>query len=131
MATQYIELGDKGWHIIIYYDVSIYNFPEIADTLYEYGCPEECVTDTFTVLKRRNTGFTYTNFDYKVSVVCIGKATEASQFLNTLIHEAKHVQSHICYYYGVDEDSEEAAYLIGYIASRMYKTLAKILRLHV
>jgi len=35
--------------------------------------------------------------------------------MNTIVHEAKHVQSHICEYYNVPEDSEEAAYLIGYI----------------
>lgn len=131
MFTQHIELGNKGWHVIIYYNVSIYDFPEIAETLYEYGCPERTITETHNVLKRRNTGFTYTNFEYKVSIVCISQATKASQFLNTVIHEAKHVQSHICLYYDVEEDSEEAAYLIGYMVSRMYKTLAKILKLHV
>lgn len=131
MFTQHIELGNKGWHVIIYYNVSIYSFPKVADTLQEYDCPEETIIDTLNVLKRENTGFTYTNLDYKVSIVGIGTATESSQFLNTVVHEAKHVQSHICYYYGIDEDSEEAAYLIGYMVSRMYKALAKILKLHV
>lgn len=131
MYTQYIELGNRGWHVIIYYNVSIYDYPEIAEVLRGYGCPKQDIINTGKILKRRNTGFTYTNFDSKTSIVCIGRATESSQFLNTLIHEAKHVQSHICYYYDVDEDSEEAAYLIGYMVSRMYKTLAKILKLHV
>lgn len=131
MATQYIELGNQGWHVIIYYNVSIQDFSEIVDVLRAEGCPEETIVNTASVLRRRNTGFTFTNFEDKVSIVCISKATNASQFLNTVIHEAKHVQSHICYYYGIDEDSEEAAYLIGYMVSRMYKTLAKILKLHV
>ena len=48
--------------------------------------------------------------------------------MNTAIHEAKHVQSHICEYYGIDEDTETAAYLIGHLVQRMYKMLAKILR---
>lgn len=63
-----------------------------------------------------------------MSIVCIGKATDIGQFVNTAIHEAKHVQSHICSYYGIDEDTETAAYLIGHLVHRMYKMLEKILR---
>lgn len=131
MSTQYIELGAEGWHVVIYYNVSTEDFYEIAEVLSIYGCSEKMVNDTYRVLKRRNTGFTFTNFEERTSIVCIGQATQASQFLNTTIHEAKHVQSHICQYYDIEEDSEEAAYLIGYMVSRMYKILVKILKLHV
>ena len=37
------------------------------------------------------------------------------------MHEAKHVQSHICKYYGVEEDTEKASYLIGYIIQKMHR----------
>lgn len=51
------------------------------------------------------------------------QTTSEEQFLNTVVHEIKHLQSHICRYYNVDEDSEEAAYLTGYIAQKMHKYL--------
>jgi hypothetical protein len=66
-----------------------------------------------------------------MSIICIGSTTDASQFVNTAIHEAKHVQSHICSYYQIEEDSEDAAYLIGYLVQRMYKMFAKIVRRYV
>jgi len=66
-------------------------------------------------LTRENTGFTFSNSDYKMSIVCIGPSKDVSEFVNTAIHEAKHVQSHICSYYGIKEDGEKAAYLIGYL----------------
>lgn len=66
-----------------------------------------------------NSGFTQTDFRKRKSVVVIGKSTSRGQFLNTIVHEAKHVQSHICRYYGVPENGEDAAYLIGYIVQRM------------
>lgn len=72
-------------------------------------------------LGEKNSGFTHTNFSEKLSIVAIGKATSKKQFLNTIVHEAKHVQSHICRYYEVPEDGEDAAYLIGYIVMKMYK----------
>ena len=48
--------------------------------------------------------------------------------MNTAIHEAKHVQSHICEYYNIEEDTETAAYLIGHLVHRMYKMLENVLR---
>ena len=71
-------------------------------------------------LGKRDTGFTHTDFDKKRSIVGISLTTSKEQFFNTLVHEIKHVQSHICMYYNVEEDSEAAAYLIGYIVQKMY-----------
>ena len=72
-------------------------------------------------LGERDTGFTYTNFDKQKSIVGISLTTSKEQFFNTLSHEIKHVQSHICMYYNVEENSESAAYLTGYIVQKMYK----------
>ena len=74
-----------------------------------------------------NSGFTYTDFNKKLSIVVIGKADSKKQFLNTIVHEAKHVQSHICRYYDIQEDSEDAAYLIGYLVMQMYSTFKNLL----
>lgn len=68
-----------------------------------------------------NTGFTYTDSKKKTSIVGISATSSRGELLNTIVHEAKHVQSDICSYYNVDEDSEQAAYLIGYIVQNMYK----------
>lgn len=78
-------------------------------------------------LREPNSGFTHSDLKHKVSIVGIGKATSKKQFFNTVVHEIKHLQSHICKYYNIDEDSEDAAYLIGYIAMRIYKVILKFL----
>ena len=74
-----------------------------------------------------NSGFTATDYSKKTSYVAIGLATSKAEFVNTIIHEAKHVQSHICKYYHVPEDSESAAYLIGYLAMKMYSRFKELL----
>ena len=61
------------------------------------------------------------NFNKRRSIVGISNVTSKEQLINTIVHEAKHVQSHICRYYDIDEYSEDAAYLIGYIVQRMYE----------
>ena len=85
---------DGYWHIIVVYNV---------------------------FLGQDNAGFTHTDFSKKLSIVGIGMTTSKKQFINTISHEAKHIQSHICQYYQVSEDSEDAAYLLGYIMMKMYE----------
>lgn len=81
------------WHVIVMYNVFL-------------GQPDS--------------GFTHTNYDKKLTIVGIGETTSKEQFVNTIAHEAKHAQSHICKYYNIDEDSEDAAYLMGYLIMKMY-----------
>ena len=131
MISQYIQLGDRDWNVLVYYNVSPDDFVEIVDSLEQLDCSEKDLRKALKVLRRKNTGFTFSNTDYKMSIVCIGKATDIGQFVNTAIHEAKHVQSHICSYYGIDENTETAAYLIGHLVHQMYKMLEKILRQYV
>ena len=78
-------------------------------------------------LGEENSGFTHTNFNKRLSIVGIGKADSKKQFLNTIVHEAKHVQSHICEYYNVPEDGEQAAYLIGYIVQKMHRVFKNMI----
>lgn len=73
-------------------------------------------------LGQYNAGFTHTDYKKKLTIIGIGKVTSKEEFLNTIAHEAKHAQSHICQYYNIDEDSEDAAYLMGYIIMKMYET---------
>lgn len=131
MISQYIKV-DGYWNILVYYNANYKDLPEIEDALVQLDCPDEDIDKAMRVLyKTHNTGFTYSNSEYRMSVVCISQTTSAKQFVNTAVHEAKHVQSHICSYYDIDEDSEKAAYLIGYIASQMYGMVSKVIRHYV
>lgn len=131
MAAQYIQLGNRGWNVLVYYNVDKYDFVEIEDSLRQLDCPTQDIKKAFKVLTKRNTGFTFSNTDYRMSIICIGKTTNVEEFVNTSIHEAKHVQSHICSYYDIDEGSETAAYLMGYLVQRMYRYFAKLVKRYV
>lgn len=129
MFAQYIKL--KGWNVLLYYNVDEQDFVEIEDSLRQVECSKRDIKKAFKVLQRENTGFTFSNTDYKMSIVCVSKATTAGEFVNTCVHEAKHVLSHICQYYDIDEDSEKAAYIIGYLVHEMYKMVARIIKNYV
>lgn len=116
MIEQYIELGHNGWHLYVYYGVNKLNIQYVISSLRELGCPERYIAKSTRIMSTGiNTGMTYTDTENKISLVCIGTADSKEQLVNTVIHEAKHVQSHICDYYNIKEDSEKAAYLIGHI----------------
>lgn len=124
MIKQYIELGNKGWNIVIYYGVDHYT-GDMVEELLELGCSGRDILESLNlVTKRLNNAVTFSVLEHKTSMVYIGHTTSVSQFVNSVVHEAKHVQSHICQYYNIDEDGETAAYLIGHIVQRMYKILA-------
>lgn len=78
-------------------------------------------------LGRKDVGFTYTDPSKRTSIVGIAATSSQEELLNTIVHEAKHVQSHICGYYGVPEDGEQAAYLIGYIVQRMHRVFTNMI----
>ena len=128
MIKQYIELGHGGWHVYVYYGVNKHNMNEVVQALQSLHCPSKDIfTATRIMSTGLNTGMTYSNSKLKTSLVCIGEAVSQEQLINTVGHESKNVQSHICWYYRIKEDSEQAAYLIGHIVQRMYKMLQIIL----
>ena len=128
MIAQYIELGDRGWSILVYYNINQGDFEEVEDSLRQFGCPTEDIEDIYETLRNKNTGFTVSDERKRMSIIGIGTASSRAQFLNTLIHEIDHVQSHICDYYNVDMNSEQAAYLIGYIGQQTYKAVSTFIK---
>ena len=78
MIAQYIQLGNRDWNVLIYYGVDEEDFIEVEDSLLQVGCPQEDIEDAFAVLSNKNTGFTFSNTEYKMSVVCIGRSTNVS-----------------------------------------------------
>ena len=128
MTAQYIELGNRGWSILVYYDIYQGDLDEIADSLLQFGCSDDEIDELCDNLMNLNTGFTVSDNSKKMSIVGIGTASNRAQFLNTVVHEINHVQAHICDYYNIDKDSEQAAYLIGYIAQRMYRALSMFMK---
>lgn len=127
MIQQYIQVGNHKWGILVYYNVSEDTVDEVIDALKNLDCPKNKIYKASEVLTQNNTGMTFTNPKYKMSIIAIAEATSKDQFLNTLTHEVKHIQSHICDFYKVPEDGEDAAYLTGYLIQQMYKVFQRLI----
>ena len=131
MLVQRMVIADKKWLAIICYLVAPCNLRYISDILIGIGCSKHFMRDAVHVLSRPNSGMTYSRLDDKISVVCISRTSSLGQFVNTTSHEIKHLQSHICERYDVDESSEQAAYLVGYISHNIYDFIKKHIQIRL
>lgn len=118
---------DGYWKVILFVNVDYNRFDVIESALTDILAPIKVIDRIYDKISYEyDSGVTFTNSDYRTSVVCINKATSREELINTISHEADHVQNAICEYYDVPLDSEDAAYLIGYLVSKFYKHSARL-----
>lgn len=109
------------WSVVLFVNVDYDNFDVIESALTDILAPISVIDEIYDKISYElNSGVTFTNSNFKTSIVCINKASSKEELMNTISHEADHVQDDICKYYDVPLDSEQAAYLIGYLVGKMY-----------
>ena len=109
------------WSIVLFVNVDYDNFEIVESALTDILAPVSVIDEMYNKISYKyDSGVTFSNPDYRTSVICINKATSREELINTISHEADHVQDIICKYYDVPLDSEQAAYLIGYLIGKMY-----------
>ena len=109
------------WSIVLFVDVDYDRFDIIESALTNILAPISVIDEIYDKISYKyDSGVTFTNSDFRNSVVCINKTTSREELINTITHEADHIQDDICDYYNVPLDSEQAAYLIGYLVGKMY-----------
>lgn len=127
MIQQGFSIGNRDWYIMAQYDIhTTKDLDEAYKTLLASGCPDYKAQRACMVLSRRDTGYTFTNFDEHLTVMFISRSTSAEQMYDTIHHETKHAVEHISEFFGVNPKSEESAYLQGEIARQMFPAAAMV-----
>lgn len=119
MKTEYIEIPQDNWGIVIIYDYDDTDWYDLAAVMESFKLQPHKIEEALDVLSKPNTGMTISRFDIRMSVMFISNATSEKEWYNTAFHECKHVADAILDYYGVRYDSEEAAYLTGFMAEQI------------
>ena len=125
MIKHYVDIDGK-WAVILAYDIGRDDLDEVSAWLDALGANEREIARARRVAMATNSGFTFSDPTLRMSVVCVSQATSPDQWWDTMVHELKHVQSHVCQHYHVAEDSEDAAYLIGYLMRQIWRKTAKM-----
>lgn len=118
---QQFKIRKYDWDVIIYYTVDEAQKTEIVTELKELQPDKE----TFEKLERNlmnselDTGFIYSSFYKRFSLIVIHKASSIGEFVNTFEHEKNHLEMHICEALDINPYSEEAAILSGETAMQI------------
>ena len=118
---QQLKIRKYDWNVVIYYTVDEEQKTNIVTELKELQPSKE----TLDKLERNlmnaelDTGFIYSSFYKKYSIIVIHKASSIGEFVNTIVHEKNHLEMHICEALDINPYSEEAAILSGELAMQM------------
>ena len=123
MIKQEFIVDKVYWKVYVYYDVTLKDAIKIVTKLKEIKLPKSYITSAYTTLisNKLNQGITETNSKLKESVIVFTKTTNASQFINSFVHEIGHLSNHIARTYNLDLNREEVQYIAGDIAQQMFK----------
>ena len=129
MIIQRFVIPKYDWKVVVLHNTNISDKDFIIKTL------KEICKDSYQIQKaeeninndKPNQGFIYSNFKTKQSLINIGHASNSSEYVDTIIHEANHLQSHIATVYNLDEKGEDVCYLIAYVVKTIYKDFSKII----
>ena len=123
METRYIDIPNKKWGVVVIYDFDHSDSDDLAAIMGSFGMNIRNTNKALNILSNFNTGMAVSKDSLRMSAIFVGNATSASEWWATAIHELKHVADAIIDYYGVDWDSEDAAYLTGYMTKELVETV--------
>lgn len=132
MIRQEIYIPKYDWRVRIYYAMTTYWAGRILSDMERIGCRGSGLAKAWRNLRSGdlNTGLTYSNFQTGETVMVISLTSSPEEFLNSWEHEKKHLARHIEQSYGIDPFGEEAAYLEGTIAQKMFPVAKRFICEH-
>lgn len=129
MIKQLFRIDKYDWKVIVLYEISYRDADYVIDMLKQMDAPNYILRSAYKNVNegQPNTGFIYSDYDKQRSIIIVSKTTSNQELIDTIVHEANHLQSHIATVFNLDEKGEEVCYLIGDIVKRMYKVFNKII----
>ena len=111
----------------VFFCVTHYDERVLQDALEDIDAPIRVVVRMREIARddEYNTGFTYSNQEERKSVVVIGKATSPAEFMNTTMHEMRHLTDDIATANNLSLHGEDVGYLQGKISGRLSDTIGR------
>lgn len=111
------------WKVIVYTDIG-YNFSSLIKELIELGVSKYAIKTIKLELEyRKIKAVTISNLNKRRSVIIFGYHKYIEDYINSIVHESEHVKQSMLEYYQVEDKDEDAAYTVGYIASKIIQVL--------
>ena len=129
MIVRKIHIPEADWNVCMYFALDTYYVEDIMQSLCDIGCDSQRARQAYEnmMADKKNTGFTYSNYRNRESVMVVSKTTSASEMFNTTIHELVHLASHIAHACDYEPTGEAIAYIIGDLAKEIYPDISHLL----
>ena len=136
MIHRVLRIGD--WIVDFLFCSGRYDIDGVLACLWDAGAPkwvikqaldlmENCDYDCgFTYSARRPQRYSYYNREKHRAVVLIGPTSSGAEFLDTTVHELRHLTDAIAESMSVALDSEDAAYISGDVARELSDIIFQI-----
>ena len=110
------------WAVTVFVSINEYWVDEILECLWEIGIDGKNAQKAFENISsgKLDTGLCFSNYQKHQSVVVVSQASSASELFNSIMHEFKHLSSHMAKACGLEETVEEIAYATGELAHDMW-----------
>ena len=121
-------LGIGRWIVDFLFATERYDIDGVLACLLDTRAPDHILEEAEDLMLScdYNCGFTYTNPRLRRAVVLIGPTTSGDEFLDTLVHEIRHLADAIAKSVGVDLDSEQPAYISGDTTKALAKVICEL-----
>ena len=123
MKKVYIEIPEEKWGCLLVWDFDVLDYDDIWSICKSFGMNDRNIKRSLQILSTYNSGMTVSNDDLRMSAMFVGKSSSMSQFWNTIAHECSHLVDAISSYYDVDCNTEDRAYLQGFIFQRIVEEI--------
>ena len=111
------------WKVIVYYNIDYNFFDYIKFDLLKYSTPVEKIKHIYYNMRHTAKAFTYSTNKHRGSIVGFNIHTNKYDYINSIVHEAEHVKQAMLAYYNIEDEGENAAYTIAYIATKMLQLI--------
>lgn len=116
------------WVVDFLFAVEGYDTEGVISCLYDIGAPLEVMRRAGDIMERGDPdcGFTFSNPDLKRSVCVVGPSSSGAEFIDTLVHEVRHVADAIAKSIGYELDGEVPAYISGDAARSLAEVVCEL-----
>lgn len=129
MIKQSFIIDKYDWQVVVLYEVDNSDTSDVISILKLFDANANIIRVACNniINNKYNNGFTYSDLNKHKTLIVVGKASSKGELINTIVHEANHLQSHIATEFNLDEKGEEVCYLIGGVVKTMFKVFSKII----
>lgn len=126
MKQVYLRFPYNEWGVVVCFDFDTdYEHDVMVEQMRSFGMTILNAEKAIRILSNYNTGMAVSNETLKMSAIYISRATSPSQFWDSCAHELAHVVTAIIDAYDVPYDSEDAAYLSGFLMRQLVEEIGE------